>query len=114
MVVDNFALVTVYIDPDVDEHLREQAALLGIGKAELFRRFLAAGMKAGKARPELLLDASIEEGASPLVLKTAYLDPRVDDKLRAEAFDTGTNKNDLMRRYVRVGMRLEDAAVGGP
>lgn len=39
-----------------------------------------------------------------LVLRTMYIDPDVDDQLRTEAFDSRTSKNDLLRRYLRLGM----------
>ena len=41
------------------------------------------------------------------MLRTVYMDPKIDDRLRVGAFDTRTSKNDLMRRYVRAGMCLE-------
>ena len=43
----------------------------------------------------------------PLVLRTVYMDPKIDDRLRVEAFDARTRKNDFMRRYVWAGMSLE-------
>ena len=46
---DNLVLRTIYIDPDIDEHLRNQELLLGVSKATLFRRYLAAGIKATTA-----------------------------------------------------------------
>lgn len=39
-----------------------------------------------------------------LVLRTMYIDPEVDDELRTEAFDTRTSKNDLLRKYLKMGM----------
>lgn len=39
-----------------------------------------------------------------LVLRTMYIDPDVDDELRTEAFDSRTSKNDLLRKYLRIGM----------
>jgi hypothetical protein len=39
-----------------------------------------------------------------LVLRTMYIDPDVDDELRTEAFDSRTSKNDLLRKYLRLGM----------
>lgn len=39
-----------------------------------------------------------------LVLRTIYIDPDVDDQLRTEAFDKRTSKNDLLRKYLRIGM----------
>jgi hypothetical protein len=106
---DNLVLSTIYVDPDIDEHLRGQEALLGMCKAMLFRRYLAAGMKAARTRPDLLPAAYSDQARPPLVLKTIYLDAKVDSRLRAEAFDARTPKNDLVRRYVRLGMTLEAA-----
>ena len=111
---DNLVLRTVYVDPDMDEQLRVEAASRGISKAELFRRYLSLGMKSSKKRQGQSAGTSEAIEGPPLVLRTVYMDPKIDDRLRVEAFDTRTSKNDLMRRYVRVGMRLEGAAVGGP
>lgn len=44
-----------------------------------------------------------------LVLRTMYIDPDVDDQLRTEAFDSRTSKNDLLRRYLRLGMEVAKA-----
>lgn len=54
-----------------------------------------------------------------LVLRTMYIDPDVDDQLRTEAFDNRTSKNDLLRKYLRLGMEaakhgaVRDAAAPG-
>jgi hypothetical protein len=50
--------------------------------------------------------------AKNLVLRTVYIDPEVDDKLRNEAFARRTSKNDLFRNYLRLGMQkaLEDGS----
>lgn len=42
-----------------------------------------------------------------LVLRTVYLDPRVDDALRDEAFSRRIPKNDLINYYVKLGMKVE-------
>lgn len=47
-----------------------------------------------------------------LVLRTVYIDPEVDDKLRNEAFEQRVSKNDLMRRYIKLGMRAASVATG--
>lgn len=104
---DNLVLRTVYVDPDMDDQLREEAAIRGISKAELFRQYLALGMKSSKKRQGQAVGASEAVEGLPLVLRTVYMDPKIDDRLRVEAFDTRTSKNDLMRRYVRAGMSLE-------
>ena len=45
-----------------------------------------------------------------LVLRTMYIDPDVDDQLRTEAFDSRTSKNDLLRKYLRLGMAAAKTA----
>lgn len=42
-----------------------------------------------------------------LVLRTVYLNAEVDDKLRDEAFASRKSKNDLIRRYLELGMQAE-------
>lgn len=45
-----------------------------------------------------------------LVLRTVYIDPEVDDELRNEAFAGRTSKNDLFRKYLRLGMQAARGA----
>ena len=113
MPTGNLVLRTVYVDPDVDDQLREQAFTQRVSKADLFRRYLVTGIKAVKTHPELFKTVAPRGTAPVLVLRTVHIDPKLDDKLRVEAFDSRTSKNDLMRRYVRIGMSLKDAAVTG-
>jgi hypothetical protein len=40
-----------------------------------------------------------------LVLRTVYLSPDLDDKLRFEAFDKRKSKNELIRQYIELGMK---------
>lgn len=40
-----------------------------------------------------------------LILRTVYLPPDLDDKLRVEAFAKRTSKNDLIRKYIDLGMK---------
>lgn len=108
MRTENLVLRTVYVDPDVDDQLRDEALDKQVSKADLFRTYLVAGIKAVKSHPDLL-EGVDSRGASALVLRTVHMDPKLDDKLRVEAFDSRTSKNDLMRRYVRIGMRLRNA-----
>lgn len=104
MPTENLVLRTVYVDPDVDDKLRIEALHARVSKADLFRQYLVRGIKAAKAQPSLVqLEAARGTGPT-LVLRTVHMDPKLDDKLRVEAFDKRTSKNDLMRRYVRVGM----------
>ena len=48
--------------------------------------------------------------AANLILRTVYLNPEVDNKLKMQAFDQGKSKNDLIRRYIDLGMRVADGA----
>lgn len=48
-----------------------------------------------------------------LVLRTVYIDPDVDDALRNEAFEGKTSKNDLIRKYLKLGMQ-QSAANAAP
>lgn len=48
--------------------------------------------------------------SSNLVLRTIYIDPDVDNALRTEAFDNRTSKNDLVRKYLRLGMEAAKKA----
>ena len=50
--------------------------------------------------------------SSNLVLRTVYLSPSVDDKLRDEAYFTRTSKNDLIRRYIEAGMKALSGQAG--
>lgn len=104
MSIENFVMRTVYVDPDVDDRLRHEAADTNLSKAELFRRYLVSGRKKAQPLPERL---DVKEASVPLVLRTVQMDTKLDDKLRIEAFDSHTSKNDLMRHYVRRGMGLE-------
>ncbi|MCP2091985.1 UNVERIFIED_ORG: hypothetical protein J2Y81_008091 [Paraburkholderia sediminicola] len=45
-----------------------------------------------------------------LVLRTVYMDPDIDDKLRDQAYAGRRSKNDLVRMYIKMGM--EAAALG--
>lgn len=57
-----------------------------------------------------------EMSTSNLVLRTVYISPDVDDELRQQAFAKRTSKNDLIRRYLELGMKAaqEAGAVGSP
>lgn len=103
MSTENMVLRTIYVDSDVDDKLRNEALKNHTSKAKLFRNYLVAGIDAAKNHPDLLEKIQTEGGA-PLILRTVHLDPKVDNKLRAEAFAKRTSKNDVMRRYVRIGM----------
>ncbi|PHV07437.1 hypothetical protein CSQ96_09540 [Janthinobacterium sp. BJB412] len=109
MPTENLVLRTVYVDPDIDDQLREEALAKQLSKADLFRTYLLAGIKAVKLQPNLFKVEGSRNGPA-LVLRTVHMDPKLDEKLRVEAFDSRTSKNDLMRRYVRIGMNQQDAS----
>jgi hypothetical protein len=108
MATENLVLRTVYVDPDVDDQLRDEALEKHVSKAELFRKYLVTGIKAASSQPNLLKPV-VSRDSHALVLRTVHMDPKLDDKLRVQAFDSRTSKNDLMRRYVRIGMSLQQA-----
>lgn len=110
---ENLVLRTVYIDPDVDALLRDEALQNKVSKAELFRRYLVTGIKAARTNRDLL-EPEIARNNQALVLRTVHMDPKLDDKLRVQAFDKRTSKNDLMRRYVRIGMNTAAEGAGCP
>lgn len=111
MSTENLVLRTVYVDADVDDQLRDEASNKQVSKAVLFRKYLETGINAAKSRPDLL--TGNPKNTHALVLRTVHMDPKLDDKLRVEAFDSRTSKNDLMRRYVQIGMSLEEAPATG-
>jgi hypothetical protein len=46
-----------------------------------------------------------------LVLRSMYIEPEIDDMLRNEAFNSRTSKNDLLRKYLSLGIQAaKDAA----
>jgi len=102
---DKLILRTIYLDPAVDDLLRDRAEEREVSKAALLRSYLQAGMKAVKAGTMSLDDAPLSENI--LVLRTCHIDPKVDSQLRIEAFHTPTTKNDLYRRYIALGIRTE-------
>ena len=109
MSTGNLVLRTVYVDPDVDDQLRDEALVEGVSKADLFRKYLVTGIKAVNRNRDLFKTVA-SRGNAPLVLRTVHMDPKLDEKLRVQAFDSRTSKNELMRLYVRVGMSLKDAS----
>ncbi|NHZ92963.1 hypothetical protein F2P45_28740 [Massilia sp. CCM 8733] len=111
MSTENLVLRTVYVDADVDDQLRDEALHKQLSKADLFRKYLVTGIKAAKSHPDLR--TLNPKNTQALVLRTIHMDPKLDDKLRVEAFDSRTSKNDLMRRYVQLGMSLEEARATG-
>lgn len=103
---DEMVLRTVYLDADLDDQLRQLAMSRKLSKAQLFREYLLDGIRAAKADPALIDKAAERDSKEPLLLRTIYLDPKVDHRLLVQAFDSRTTRNDLLRRYVRVGLRI--------
>lgn len=114
MYMSNLQLIlrTIYLDPDVDDLLRDRAVEREVSKAELLRTYLQAGMKAVKAGVLSLAEAPLSENI--LVLRTCHVVPKIDSQLRVEAFHTNTSKNDLYRRYIALGIRAADAQGQAP
>lgn len=40
-----------------------------------------------------------------LVLRTVYIEPTIDEQLRTMAFDNRTSKNDLIRDFIKLGIK---------
>jgi len=94
-------LLTVYVDPDVDEALRAQATQSGISKGEMFRCYLKAGMARARRRREgvVLMPADVR-----LCMRAVYLPEDLDAKLRARALELRIGKTALIRRFLQLGM----------
>jgi hypothetical protein len=43
--------------------------------------------------------------ANNLILRTVYLSPELDNRLRVEAFAKKISKNELIRKYIDLGMK---------
>jgi hypothetical protein len=101
-------LRTVYIDDYVDRALTAHSLATGLTKAAAFRLWLDLGIRAarqGQLRP-------VAAPSSPLILKTVYLDPKVDALIRVEAFDSHVKQNDVLRRYVQAGLEVSLSGSG--
>lgn len=46
-----------------------------------------------------------KKSSTNYVLRSVFMDPVVDEYLRAEGFRRGVSKNELIRRYILEGMR---------
>lgn len=94
-------LLTVYVDPDVDESLRAQAAQSGMSKGEMFRCYLKTGMARARRRRE---EVVLMPNDVRLCMRTVYLPHDLDAKLRARASELGVGKTALIRRFLQLGM----------
>lgn len=108
-----FVLRTIYIDDAVDRVLAAQSQATGVPKASVFRRLLAAGIRAVQEgrRSRVPLPAP----AAPLVLKRVGMSPKVDHMLRVQAFDEHLPQNELLRQYLSIGLEVsQGGALGAP
>lgn len=101
----SLVLRTVYIERAVDDRLRDEAQQSGISKAELFRRYLRAGVRAVRADRGLAASRPLPAGAEPLLLRTVHIDDAVDAWLRVQAFDLHVPKSEYTRWCLSLGMR---------
>ncbi len=107
-------LTSVSLDTDVDEALKAEAVHTGKSKASLFRHHLRTGMKATTAQRVAASYASRFAIQAPLILRTIHVDGNLEERLRAESFDTRTPKEALIRGYLRVGMLRNQAIHEAP
>jgi hypothetical protein len=96
---DNLVFRSVYVDPDVDNTLRAQAARERVSKGEMFRAYLRKGMRSKRAL-ERVLDAN-----AVLCMRTVYLPALVDEELRVRALALRVSKSDLLRKYLWAGCK---------
>lgn len=102
--LDDQVTTTVYIDADVDDEVSQQARSRSQSKSQLYRRYLLTGMCAVKVKPALIAQAAALDSAEPLVLQHLRLARVVNHRLRMQSFDLKIAKNDLFRRFVRIGL----------
>ena len=106
MTKDRMVYRSFYVDPDVDDRLKEQAAQLGLSKGEMCRRYLHLGIAAMQANGEL---AELPRTEPRLRVRGAYFLADVDSLLRSQVFELRTSMNNLIRRYLRTGMVVMQA-----
>ena len=102
MVADNLVLRTFYVDSELDDAIC--ACDEGYRfRFELFRRWLVAGMRsAGSCAQNVAPPAN----RHPPVVRTVWIDARIDSQLRREAFRSGDSKNGIAMRCLRIGMQV--------
>ena len=49
---------------------------------------------------------------SSFVLRTLYIDPQLDERLKHEAYVSNISKNELIRKYLEVGIATVDGKMG--
>lgn len=97
-------LRTVYIEREVDDRLRYEALRDCTSKAELFRRYLRAGVRVLTAQPQLGPPPTRPPDAPPLVLRTVHIDASLWEWLRVRAFDAHVSQSDYVRWCLALGM----------
>lgn len=95
---------TVYLERAVDDQLRAEALRSGISTADLFRRYLRAGVRVVRADPGLAAPQPLPSGAEPLLLRTVHIDDAVDAWLRVQAFDSHVPQSEYTRWCLAQGM----------
>ena len=100
---ENWSSKMVYLDPELDKLLEQEARATQGTKEDLLHKHVKAGMALWKKSPGDLAREKLPGGA--LVLRTPRLDPELDDRLRVEGFDARRPKNDVLRIYLRLGMQ---------
>lgn len=98
-------LRTVYIEHEADDRLRDEALRDGTSKAEVFRRYLRAGVRLLKAQPQLGPPGTRAPDAPPLVLRTVHIDASLWEWLLVQAFDAHVPQSDYVRWCLALGMR---------
>jgi hypothetical protein len=101
MAREKLVFQSIYVEPDVDEALRAQAAKAGASKGDMFRRYLRVGMVQARRRG---FHVASPDASQRLTVRSVYVPAELDEALRAKAFDMNTTKGELIRQFLRVGM----------
>lgn len=93
---------SIYVDMDVDEKLRAQAAKEGVSKGEMCRRYLRAGLvRMNKASPIPAAPKGVSLG-----MRAVYLAADMDTAVRSLAREARALQTDVIRCALRRGMKL--------
>lgn len=110
-------LRTVYLPPDFDEKLRVRAFRTNQSKGDLVRKALAQVLdneREEDARPSKAKSSTKHASAAAepkMVLRTTYLPPDLDEKLRVRAFRTNQTKGELIRKALALALKETNDAV---
>lgn len=94
---------TVYLERAVDDLICAEAARKRLSKAEQFRRYLSAGVRAVKAQRALGRPEPWRREEPPLVLRIVAIDATLEAWLRWQAFDARVEFEDYVRWCVDLG-----------